>query len=125
MIVLMKMNRGWIRFCSRIRQVQIGTNFLYDKSAIVNLLMDEMDRDGDVFNPRSDSLSFKDINAWLTVLIDRCGQYRISWYTNIDSHILYCQTVFNTTENSTNVAVCGVKCDTTLGFMFPIKCHSM
>ena len=95
------------------------------KLAIVNLFMNEVNRDSDVLTSRGDSFGLNDIDVWLTILVDWCGQYRVNWHTNIDSHILYCQTVFNATENSMNFTVCGVKCDTTLWFMFPIKCYSM
>ena len=74
-IILVKMDRSWVQFCTRVTKVQVSTNLPHNKAVIANLVMNEVNRDSDVFDPCCDSLGIKDIDAWLTILVDWRRQY--------------------------------------------------
>ena len=43
----------------------MGSNFAHDEAAGMDLFMDVVDGNGDVFDSVSDCVGFKDIDAWL------------------------------------------------------------
>jgi len=69
-IVLAKINWCWVRFGPRVRKVQICSNLAHDKPAVIDVIVNEVDRNGNVFYSCCDSLSFQYIDACLAIFVD-------------------------------------------------------